>query len=334
VKGAIRAGESSLDGQLVELPLEQFNPYLVSTGYNLRAGGLSLAAKGTFEAERFETTSKVVVSSLDVGGAAGETAFQENFGISLSIALGLLKDLDGKISLAVPVAGQRDKVKLGFGRIVGQALRKAFVGALASPLKLLGAATRNGKVERIAPLPIAFEPGATKLSPEGLERVEEISSLLASSPGIDLVLTGQTSPADQRVLRERDLLAELEVQRGVRALTALGELGTRRAVRDHLEQKLAGASATPLSADDARWLDAQLEQRSLPTTALETLAHERSNQVRNLLSSEYGIADKRLTIEPPSVDPTTPVSGVAIALGAVGPRLDGDRAATSDAKPD
>ena len=90
------------------------------------------------------------------------------------MALALLKDLDGKISLGIPVAGERDKVKLGSGRIVGQALRKALVGALASPLKLLGAAMKNGKVERLAPLPIAFEPGATEISEAGTERVEEI----------------------------------------------------------------------------------------------------------------------------------------------------------------
>ncbi len=326
MKGAIVGGQSTLEGQLVELPLEQFNPYLGATGYSLRAGGLSVEAKGSFQADQFETRSKIVVSSLDVGGAAGESAFQQNFGIPISIALGLLKDLDGKISLAVPVAGQRDKVKLGFGRIVSQALRKALVGALASPLKLLGAATHNGKVERLAPLPIAFEPGATELSAEGAERVEEIAGLLAASPGITLVLTGQISLADQRVLRERDLLAELEAQRGVRALAALGEMGTRRAVRDHLERELAGTSTTPLSADDARWLEAQIEKRSLPASGIETLASERASQVRNLLASEHGIAGRRLTLAPPILDSPAPESGVAIALGAVGPRETTDRA--------
>ena len=320
MQGAVGGGQSTLEGQVVELPLEQFNPYLGATGYSLRAGGLSVEAKGSFQADQFKTRSKVVVSSLDVGGAAGESAFQQNFGIPISVALGLLKDLDGKISLAVPVTGQRDKLKLGFGRIVSQALRKALVGALASPLKLLGAATHNGKVVRLAPLPIAFEPGATELSAEGAERVEEIAGLLAASPGIALVLTGQISLADQQVLRERDLLSELEAQRGLRALAALGELGTRRAVRDHLERKLAGANATPLSADDAHWLEVQIEKRSLPASGLETLASERASQVRNLLASEHGIAGRRLTLAPPILDPPTPESGVAIALGTVGPR--------------
>ena len=116
------------------------------------------------------------------------------------------------------------------------------------------------------------------------------------------------------------MLSELEAQRGVRALAALGELGTRRAVRDHLERKLAGANATPLSADDANWLEVQIEKRSLPASGLETLASERASQVQNLLASEHGIAGRRLTLAPPILDPPSPESGVAIALGAVGPR--------------
>lgn len=324
LEGAIVAGQSTIEGQLVELPLEQFNPYLASTGYSLRTGGLSLESKGHFEAESFTTKSKVVVSSLDVGGAGGEAAFQKNFGLPLSVALGLLKDLDGKISLGIPVAGARDKVKLGFGRIVGQALRKALVGALASPLKLLGAATKNGKVERLAPQPIAFEPGAAELSAAGSERVEEIAGLLAASPGIALVLSGQVSLADQRVLRERDLLAELDSKRGVRALAALGEMGTRRAVRDHLEKQLAGSNAPPLSAEEVAWLESQIEKRNLPASSLETLASERANQVSRLLTSEHGIAARRLSIQASPLDPPAEQSGVAIALGAIGAPKPGD----------
>lgn len=329
LKGALSKDGSTLEGELVELPLEQFNPYLTSSGYSLRKGALSLRSKGRFEAERFKTRSRVVVSALDLGGSQAESLFQESFGIPLSVALGLLTDLDGKITLAVPVAGRRDKVELGFARLVGQALRKALVGALASPLKLLGAVAKNGKVEKLAPDPIAFDAGAIALSAEGTERVEELAGLLAASPGLQLVLSGRTSAADERRLREADLLRELESQRGVRALSALGELGTRRAVRAHLASRSSGAAAPPLTAEQARWLESQVEHRALAPGALAALASARAEAVRALLTSDHGIAASRVALGPPDGPPDDPASGsssaaepdgiagVAIGLGAV-----------------
>jgi hypothetical protein len=317
--GSIHSGKSQLEGELLELPLDQFNPYLTSTGYSLRSGALSLESKASFQPERFKTTSQIVLSSLDVGGSEGEASFQENFGLPLSLAIGLLEDLDGRIKLAIPVTAKRDKVKLGLGRIVGQALRKALVGALASPLKLLGAGTRDGRVASLAPEPIAFAPGSIELSAEGADRTEDIAGLLAASPGITLVLTGQSSESDQRLLRERALLEELEASRGVRALAALGEIATRRAVRDYLGSKLSGGNPRPLSAEDSRWLEQAISQSARPTDALEQLADARATQVREILAGEHGIAAERLAVASSQIDPPAPVPGVGIALGAVEP---------------
>lgn len=319
VNGAIHPGKSQLEAKLVELPLDQFNPYLTSTGYSLRQGALSLDSTARFQPERFKTESKIVLAALDVGGAEGDASFQENFGIPLAVALGLLKDLDGKIKLAIPVAGERDKMNVGLGRIVGQALRKALVGALASPLKLLGAVAGKGKIEKLAPQPIAFPPGSSEISAEGIARAEELAGLLAASPGIALVLTGQGSDSDQRVLRERALLVQLEANRGVRALAALGEIATRRAVRDHLARKLAGETPRTLSTEEASWLETAISQSVPPTRALDELAEARAARLRELLASEHGIAGDRLVIESPRVDPPAAEPGVGIALAAVDP---------------
>jgi len=318
LEGSIHPGKTKLQGELVELPLDQFNPYLASTGYNLRRGALSLESKARFQSERFKTTSKVVVSSLDVGGEEGAAAFEEGFGISLAVAIGLLEDLDGRIKLAIPVAGKRDKVEVGFGRIVGQALRKALVGALASPLKLLGVSTRDGKIERLAPRPVLFAAGSNELSEQGAARAEELAGLLAASPGLTLELSGQGSESDQRVLHERALLTQLEANRGVRALSALGEISVRRAVRDYLGIKLAGGNPEPLSAAENRWLESTIAESARPTGALESLANARADRLRALLASEHGIADSRLVLASPRIDPLTAEPGVAIALGVVG----------------
>ncbi|MGH2900750.1 MAG: DUF748 domain-containing protein, partial [Solirubrobacteraceae bacterium] len=253
VRGRIAPGDSKVTAKLVKLPLAQFNPYVTPTGYGVAGGELSLDSTATLKKEDYDSETDVVVSGLDVGGSEGESLFEQNFGIPLSVALGLLKDLEGNITLGVPVGGGRSGVNVGLGSIAGQALRKALMGALASPLKLLGAVTSGDKVAS-APQPILFVPGGSELAPEGSARIDQIAGLLAASPGIALTLTGSVADADVRVLQERALLAELEATSGVRALGQLGEMGVRRTVRQHLQAKLAGEEPPALEPEPQAWL--------------------------------------------------------------------------------
>jgi hypothetical protein len=315
VRGRIAPGDSKVTAKLVKLPLAQFNPYVTPTGYGVAGGELSLESTARLKKEDYDSTTDVVVAGLDVGGSEGESLFQQNFGIPLSVALGLLKDLEGRITLAVPVAGGRSGVNVGLGSLAGQAVRKALMGALASPLKLLGAVTTGDKVA-FAPQPILFVPGGTALAPEGSERLEQIASLLTASPGIALTLTGGASESDLRILRERALLAELEATSGVRALGQLGEIGTRRAVRGHLQAKLAEKEPPALDPDQQAWLESHVAAEKLDPTALATLAATRAAAAQSLLVRDHGIDAARLAIGPPATEPPAAQPGVAIGLGA------------------
>ena len=317
VNGAVVPGNSKIDAKLVKLPLAQFNPYVTPTGYALADGTLSLESKATVDKESYTTSTDVVVSQLDVGGSEGEALFEQNFGIPLSVALGLLKDLDGNITLAVPLDGDRGGARVGLGSIVGQALRKALVGALASPLKLLGVMTSDGKV-KLAPDPILFAPGDKVMIADGHAQTEQVARLLAASPGIALTLSGGISESDLRVLRERALYAELEATSGVRALGQLGAIGTRRAVRLFLEAKLGGQpTIEPLDPDEQAWLEEHVAMQSLDPAALSQLASARATTVKETLVRDHGIADARLTLGAAVVEPPAAQAGVAIGLGAM-----------------
>jgi hypothetical protein len=316
VRGSIGPGDSKLDVKLVELPLAPFNPYVTASGYSLAGGTLSFESKAKIESGAYDTSSEIVVSQLDVGGSRGESLFQENFGIPLSVALGLLKDLDGKIQLAVPVAGDRGGAKLGLASLVAQALRKALIGALASPLKLFGAITADGKVQSLAPEPIAFVPGKAEIAEAGGARVEQLAGLLSASPGIALTLRGATAPPDVRWLQEQALLRDLRATSGVRALGKLGEIGTRAAVREHLEARLTGGD-TPLEAEPRAWLEAQVLQQAVDPAALVALADARAAAAQQALVVEYSIEPARLMLGPPVSEPPAAVPGVEIALGAL-----------------
>ena len=316
VRGSIAPGNSKLAVKLVELPLAPFNPYVTASGYSLAGGTLSFDSQAKVASEAYDTSSSVVISQLDVGGSEGASLFQQNFGIPLSVALGLLKDLDGNIKLAVPVAGDRGGVKVGLGSLVGQALRKALIGALASPLKLFGAIVADGKVQSLAPEPIAFLPGRAQIASEGSARIEQLAGLLSASPGIALTLSGATAPPDVRWFQEQALLEQLRATSGVRALGKLGEIGTRRTVRAYLEARFAGQDA-PLEAEPREWLEAQVVRQSVDPSQLASLAAARAAAAQQALVAEYGIKPERLSLGTPVSEAPTAVPGVTIALGAL-----------------
>jgi hypothetical protein len=316
VRGSLAARDSKIELKLTELPLAPFNSYVTPRGYSLTGGTLSFDSKGEFQRGSYDTSSRVVLSQLDVGGAQGEALFQENFGIPLSVALGLLKDLEGNIQLAVPVAGDTGGAKVGVASLIRQALRKALVGALASPLKLFGAVTSGDKVESLAPEPIAFAAGSAEISQAGGARIEQLAGLLSASPGVALTLRGATSPEDVRWLKEQALLEELRATSGVRALGKLGEIGTRGAVREYLEAHFAGRDA-PLEENERIWLELQVAQQTADPARLAALAEARAAAAQKALASEYGIAPARLTLGPPASEAPAAVPGVVIALGAL-----------------
>ncbi|HXZ86258.1 MAG TPA: DUF748 domain-containing protein, partial [Myxococcota bacterium] len=315
VKGKLGKDQSKLAAELNGLPLAPFNPYVTPSGYSVSDGALSLETKARMEGGSYDSTTDLSIRDLDVGGAQGEALFEQNFGIPLSMAIGLLKDTSGVISLSVPIAGDRAGAHVGLGSLVGQALRKALIGALASPLKLLGVGMSGDKVE-LKPEPVEFLPGSAEPSEAGSTRLDKLAELLSAAPGIALTLHGGSSASDERALRERAVLQELEQTTGFRALGHVGEIGVRRAVRQYLAAKAKGETPQELDPDQSAWLEAKVASQALAPGALDELAAKRADAVVAKLGSAHGIGPERLSVGPALPAGTMPVPGVAIAVGA------------------
>jgi hypothetical protein len=310
---------SRVRAELSALPLAPFNPYVTPSGYSLSNGALSLKLVAHFENDAYDSSTDVKIESLEVGGSEGEALFEQNFGIPLSMALGLLKDQSGAITLSVPVAGDREGARVGLGSLAGQALRKALIGALASPLKLLGVATQDGKVQSLRPEPVEFVAGGAEPSESGNARIDQLGVLLAASPGIALGLHGGTSANDERALRERALLAELERTSGLRALGSLGEIGVRRTVRKYLDARAKGETPEPLEPEQSAWLEAKVAAQPIESGALDALAAQRAAALADRLVTGHGIDAARVVVGAPAPTGSLPVPGVAIDVGARAP---------------
>src|SRR6185295_1231704 len=93
----------------------------------------------------------------------GEDLFERGLGAPLAVALALMKDYRGDIRLDLPVSGDLAAQEYRVENVVGIALRKSLVGALRSPLTLLGAVFRREDAEAFDLRPIPFAAGDAEL---------------------------------------------------------------------------------------------------------------------------------------------------------------------------
>jgi hypothetical protein len=229
-----------------------------------------------------------------------------------------MTDVSGKISLGVPVSGDREKgVQIKLASIVGEALARAIVNAIASPLKLIGAVTMSGdKVAAIAPDPIGFIPGLPEIADDEWWRVEQLANFMPSLPTLKVTLGGTAGPADARALSEAAVLAEMKA--GNRALGALRNVasgGRRGAVRDALEKRVRGAPGE-LEPDEMEELDRLVAEKPVTDDQLRTLARARGERLRKVLADDYGIGGERVTAGDAVVDREGGKPQVVVNLGS------------------
>jgi hypothetical protein len=303
------------------LALPQLNPYVTgAAGYSISRGTFSLESKVELDSRGYHADSALAFDDLDVAGAAGDALFTDKFGVSLSLALALLRDVSGRIALDVPLTGDRSGgVRPDLAPIVAQALSRALINALASPLKLLGALSLDdGKVAAFAPEPIGFVAGQAKIADDAWWRIEQLAGVLAASPALQVELTGETSAADARALREAAVLADLQQEQGFFAgLKDLPSRGTRKAIRAVLEARAQGEASEALDADDEAKLEEWVGAKTIGDEQMRALASERAGRLREVLIKDYGFGDDRIVVRDPSPTPGS-AAQVGVQLGARG----------------
>jgi len=233
------------------------------------------------------------VSSHDPG------AFQKSFGIPIDLALALLRDPRGDISLDIPVAIDASGATTGVGTVVRGALRQALVGALSSPLKLAGALLPGGGAEASF-APLEAEPGKAELAPSAQARLEPLAALLTSRPALGLRLAGRTGPADRAPVAEAILVERALADEDWPKVEDAG-IFARRRVRAALAERGRGGSAE-LDAEDQALLARYVAALQVPAERMRELARRRAEAARTALAAALGGDASRLVVGDPAPD--------------------------------
>ena len=220
----------------IELPT--FNPYSGKfAGYNIAQGKLSTQMQYHVENRKLDAKHHIVVDQLEFGDA---TESKQAVPLPIKLAVSLLKDRNGVITLDLPVGGSLDDPTFRVGPIIW----KLFVGLITkivtAPFALLGSLFGGGPELSY----IDFPAGVATLTPAQIQKLTQLSNALVERPQVKLDIPLHTQGDDDDTALERTGLED--------ALhTAAAAPGTAARTRPAKAKASASASANT-SATAAR----------------------------------------------------------------------------------
>ena len=169
------------------LPLSPYSGKFA--GYELARGKLFLDVKVLVDGKKIDTNNVITLSQF-VFGRPVQSPDATKLPVRLGVAL--LKDLDGKIVIDVPVQGSTDDPDFRISRVVLRVIVNLLTKAAVSPFSLLGAAFGGGGDELAYQ---DFSAGTSALLPEGLKKLETMTKALQNRPALTVSLEGSFDPA-------------------------------------------------------------------------------------------------------------------------------------------
>jgi hypothetical protein len=222
---------ATLEFKVDALQLPQLGAYLPA--YTIARGRLGLVSQVDVAAGILDVKNAIVIDDLRLRSVAGKDipGFADTLAMPLDIALDLLRDGDGRITLDIPVTGDLTAPKIGFADIIstaiGKAMQKAAFTYVKNALQPLGTilfiADLAGKASRPSFEPVIFDVGETTLRSRDEDYLKKMAGLLQSRPGLSISICGVATAGDRRALSAAKQVAENETAETLEAVLAAAQ---------------------------------------------------------------------------------------------------------------
>lgn len=289
-----------------QVELTTLSPYSSKfAGYRIRKGRLDLDLHYRIQQGRLNAENKVVLEQLQLGEKVDSP---DAVDLPIRLAVALLKDTKGTISIELPVQGNLNDPQFSVMPIVWQTLRNLVLRAAQAPFKFIGGLVGGSQVDLSQ---IAFEPGTSELDHQARSALDTLVTALGERPALRLEVEGMSAPeADGALLAEQRLEQEYQntwysilQRRGDKVPASARELQVPeddKAVllegiyRSRLKQQPpADWKVLDEAERAARMKDAMIEHWSDNQTLMRQLAQKRATSIKDYLV-EKGLADQRI----------------------------------------
>lgn len=197
--GATKFVDLKIDFKNVDL--QPLSPYSGKyAGYELARGKLQLDVRFLLNGKKIDSSNVITLNQFTFGGP---TNSPDATGLPVRLGVALLKDLDGKIIIDVPVVGTVGDPDFHIGKVVWRVIGNLLTKAAVSPFALLGSMFGGGGDELGYQ---EFAPGMAALQPVEMKKLETMVKALTNRPGLSLDLEGSyDGPADTYALKHQKL---------------------------------------------------------------------------------------------------------------------------------
>jgi outer membrane protein OmpA-like peptidoglycan-associated protein len=263
---------NALQYTLVDLALSGFtlqpvSPYSAKyIGYKIDQGKLNLNLKYAVDEKTIKGKNRIEIDQLELGEKI-DSPDAPNLPIALGVAL--LKGIDGRIELDVPVAGNLSDPRFNVGSALANALTKPIDDASSAPFSTLPELD-GFKGEELGL--IEFEAGLAALNPRSTRKLNALARFLNEKKSLKLAVEGTADRQKDGTAISGEQALETTLRNGRQATVAgqgdaakdqfvdelqLEQLAESRAeqVRDHLIQQ-GKIAAARIEFRDVRILDA------------------------------------------------------------------------------
>ncbi|WP_404937690.1 DUF748 domain-containing protein [Pseudomonas sp. JDS08PS003] len=276
-------------------------------GFRIRKGRLNLDLHYMITKGQLKAENKLVVEQLQLGEKVDSP---DAVDLPIRLAVALLKDTDGKISIELPISGDLNNPQFSVMPIVWQTLRNLVLRAAQAPFKFIGGLVTGGGSEDLSN--VSFAPGSSELSKESESALTTLAKALKERPTLRLEIEGTSAQssdgpliAEQRLEREYQYNYYKILQRRGDKVPAQASL--LQVPEGEKSPLLEGIYRTRLKQQPpAEWAQLSRDERSAKLreglikfwsgsdVLLRQLGQERASSIKDFLVDKGQLADDRV----------------------------------------
>lgn len=275
-------------------------------GYRIRKGRLNLDLHYRIEKGQLNAENKVLVENLQLGERVDSP---DAVDLPIRLAVALLKDTQGRISIELPVQGDLNNPQFSVMPIVWQTLRNLVLRAAQAPFKFIAGLVGGSNVDLST---VPFNAGSAELEGDARQALDTLAKALEERPNLRLEVEGQAAQsadgpllAEQRLQREfRETWYKVLQRRGDKVPASPDELTV---AEDEQAALLEGIYRARLKQQPpAEWseLDSEQRQQNMRKAVLDSwaksklllrqLAQQRAATIKDYLVEQGGLYDERV----------------------------------------
>jgi hypothetical protein len=200
-----------------DIDLSPFSPYSGKfLGYKLEKGLLTLELGYLLQGFHLKGDNRAYFEELTLGERVDS---EDAVSLPVGLAIALLKDPNGTITLDVPVEGDLDNPQFSLAKTIFRVLGNLLVKIVSSPFAFLG--NLVGGEEELSF--VDFEPGSTGITPSAAEKLDALTVAMADRPAVKLEIRGDADPETDPEAVRKNNFEELIRSQKLKELTRKGE---------------------------------------------------------------------------------------------------------------